>query len=349
MALVGLDGQLVRVNKSFCEILGYTETRLLQKKFQEITHPDDLAADLVLLEELIAGTRRYYQLEKRYIHRDGHSVWIRLTASLARDAQGKPLHAIAQVEDIADRRRLEATLANARDQAIEDSRSKTDFLATIIHQIRAPANDLVGTVARLRNRLVGPEQLEFVNALETSGESFLKVLSNILDYWNLEFNRVEFEHVAFNLRDCVNGALAKHESVAHEKRLKLEATIASSAPTLVAGDAKRLGQIISSLLVAAIKFTDSGDVRLTLTAEPLDAETRRQRLKFSVRDTGSGIPANSAYRSGGALELAISKRLTELMGGMLWTESELGRGTTFHFTVAVEPRDSAESARKTPV
>lgn len=344
MALVAVDGQLVRVNQAFCDILGYTKARLLQKKFQEVTHPDDLAADVDLLNELIAAKREFYQLEKRYLHRDGHSVWIRLTASLVRDGRGQPLYAIAQVEDIAERRRLEATLANSRDQAIEDSRSKTDFLATIVHQIRAPANDLVGTVARLRNRLVVPDQSEFVSALDTSSEAFLRVLSTILEYWELEFNRVELVHEEFNLRHCINDALAKSQNRAQEKRLRLEATIANSAPTLVAGDSKRLGQIIATLLDLAIRFTGAGEVRLTLAAEPLNAATRRQRLKFAVRDTESGTTANSASRSGGAIELAISKRLTELLGGMLWTESELGRGTTFHFTVAIEPRDSGPDA-----
>lgn len=343
MALVGLDGQFTRVNPAFCEIIGYPAGRLLQKKFQEITHPDDLAADIALLDELIAGKRRSYQLEKRYLHRDGHSVWIRLTVSLVRDTDGRPQHAIAQIEDIAERKRLEATLAKARDQALAEARSRTDFLATIIHQIRTPANELVGTVARLRNRLVDPQQLELVNALDTSGDAFLKVLSNILEYWNLEFNTIEFAHEVFNLRECVAGAIEKHAASAQEKRVRLESALAASAPTWVAGDAKRLGQILSSLLESAIRFTDAGEVRLTLAAEPLDAATGRQRLKFAVRDTGSGIAANSAFRSGVAIELAISKRLTELMGGMFWTESELGRGTIFHFTVAVEPRDTHDA------
>ncbi|HUR56174.1 MAG TPA: CHASE domain-containing protein [Opitutaceae bacterium] len=338
MAIIALDGQLLRVNPALCDIVGYPEARLLQKKIQDITHPDDLAAALSLRDELIAGKRRFYQIEKRYLHRDGHGVWVRLTASLVRDAHGEPMHTIVQVEDIGERRRLEATVAGSRDRAIEDSRFKTDFLATIVYQIRAPANELISIATRLRNRLVGPEQADFVAALEASGDAFLKVLSNILDYWNLEFNRVELEHQLFNLRECVNGALESFESEAREKRLKLELAIASGSPVLVAGDARRLRQILASLLGSAIKFTDAGEVRLTLTAEPLDATTGRQRLKFAVRDTGSGIAANAAFHSGGALELAIAKRLTELMGGTLWTESEPGRGTTFHFTVSVEPR-----------
>lgn len=348
MALVGLDGQFTRVNPACCAIVGYPAGRLLQKKFQEITHPDDLAADLQLYEELLAGHRRSYQLEKRYLHRDGHSVWIRLTVSLVRDAAGRPLHAIAQIEDIAERKRLETNLARSRDQALQEARAKSDFLATIIHQIRTPANELVGAVARLRNRLTAPEHLEHVAALDTSGNTFLKVLDNILEYWTLESHTPEFTHDTFDLRACLADTLAKHLPQAQAKRLRLESTLAPAAPTRVAGDARRLAQILSSLLESAIRTTDTGEVRLTLAAEPLDAATGRQRLKFAIRDTSSGIAANSTFRSGGAIELAISKRLTELMGGMFWTESELGRGTTFHFTVAVEPRDTRDLSVEEP-
>lgn len=341
MAIVAMDGQLIRVNRSFCEIVGYPEDKLLRKRFQDITHPEDLAADLALLEELVAGQRQHYQLEKRYIHRDGQSVWVRLTVTLVRDDQGRPLNAIAQLEDIAERKRLEAAAARAREEVTEQARAKTDFLATIVHEVRTPANDLVGALARVRNRAGGPLQPEYLHALEHSGDAFLKVLSNLLEYWDLEFNRVELKRETLDLPACIAAAMARHEGLARQKRLKLETTIAPTAPPLVVSDGARLGQVLDGLLSNAIKFTEAGEIRLTLTAEPIDARTGQQRLKFAVRDTGSGIAANATYRAGGAIELAISTRLTELLGGMLWSESELGRGTTYHFTIPVAPRSRA--------
>lgn len=337
MALVAMDGRLLRVNQAFCDIVGYPEPRLLQLRFQDITHPDDLAADLALLDELVAGKRRSYQLEKRYVHRDGHGVWIRLTVSLVRDAQDRPLHSIAQVEDIGERKRLESTLASARDRAIEDSRLKTDFVANVIHQIRAPANELIGATLRLRNRLVAGEQVELVRALEHSSDAFMKVLNDVLDYWNLEFTRIALEHAPFGLRDCVNGVLNSFAAQAKERGVALESFVAQGVPVRVVGDARRLRQIIAGLLGSAIRSADGGEIRLTLTAEPMDASTGRQRLKFAVRDAGSPAATSAAVQAGNAIELAISKRLAELMDGTLWTESEPGRGTTFHFTVAVAP------------
>jgi PAS domain S-box-containing protein len=360
MAIFALDGRWLRVNKSLCEIVGYAEDQLLQKTFQDITHPDDLDTDLALLRELIDGCRRFYQMEKRYFHRDGHIVWIRLTASLVRDSAGTPLHGVAQIEDIMERKQLEKNLALARDQALEASRLKSEFLATMSHEIRTPMNGVIGMTALLRDTPLTATQYDYVRTSESSGNSLLTILNDILDYSKIEAGRIELEVAPFDLRECVNDAFDLFAANARGKNIHLDSTIAAGVPDWVAGDATRLRQILANLLGNAIKFTDAGEVKVSLDAEPPDTTTSHQRLTFAVSDTGIGIPpegmerlfksfsqvdASMTRRFGGTgLGLAISKRLAELMGGTIWVESQPGRGSTFYFTVLVEPRAAPKRA-----
>jgi PAS domain S-box-containing protein len=353
MALVGLDGRFLRVNQSLCEIVGYPEAKLLQKRFQDITHSDDLEADLALLRGLIAGQQRFYQLEKRYIHHDGHTVWVRLTVSLVRDEGGEPLHCIAQVENIAAWKRLEGNLASARDEALEAARIKSEFVATMTDEIRAPINQIMDAAQRLRDAPLNSPGVEAVRAIQTAGEALRTLTGDILDYSQIEASQVSLEIAPFEIRQWMQDTLALFAERARRKGLKLEATVADRVPSHAAADAKRLQQILVNLLGNAIKLTDQGEVRVSLTAEALDATTGRQRLKFAVRDTGAGLPevqivrlfksfspvdASTRKLGGTGLGLAISSRLAELMGGTMWAQSEPGRGSTFHFTVLVEPR-----------
>ncbi len=354
MAIVALDGRWTRVNRSVCEILGYGETELLDKTFQEITHPEDLAADLANVQALLAGTLRYYQMEKRYFHRDGHIVWGRLTVSLVSDNDGRPVHFVSQIEDITEHKRLEENLARARDQALEGSRLKSEFLAMMSHEIRTPMNGVVGMTALLRDTTLTPAQSEFVRTIETSAESLLTIINDILDYSKIEAGRIELEVVPFDLRQCILDALDLFTARALEKKIELIYSIGADVPTHVLGDVTRLRQILVNLLGNALKFTAKGQVSVTTVLAPEPGDGARQRLKFTITDTGIGIPADRMDRlfksfsqvdasttrrfGGTGLGLAISQRLAELMGGTIRAESRGGEGSSFHFTVLVEPQ-----------
>jgi two-component system, sensor histidine kinase and response regulator len=349
MALVALDGRWIRVNKALCDIVGYTEVGLLQKTFQDITHPEDLAADLALVRELLAGERRAYQMEKRYFHCDGHTVWIRLTVSLVRDPAGAPVHFVSQIEDITERKHLEVSLAQARDQALEASRLKSEFLATMSHEIRTPMNGVIGMTALLRDTPLTETQSDYVRTIESSGESLLTIINDILDYSKIEAGRIDLEVTSFDLRQLIEDALDLFGAAAREKNIELVYLLGAGVPTHVAGDATRLRQVLVNLLSNALKFTERGEIVVTVDATPSGA---KHVLRFAVKDTGIGISptgmerlfksfsqvdASTTRRFGGTgLGLAISRRLAELMGGTMWAESIEREGSTFHFTVVVE-------------
>jgi PAS domain S-box-containing protein len=345
MSLVGLDGTWLRVNRALCEIVGYSEAELLGKSFQEITHPADLATDLSHVQELIDGRRRFYQMEKRYIHREGQVVWIRLTASVVRNAAGAPLHFVSQTEDITERKRLEEDLARARDEAVAASRFKSEFLATMSHEIRTPMNGIIGMSGLLLDTPLDAEQKEMSRVIQVSAESLLGLINDILDVSKIEAGKLRLSPGEFELREVVDGALALLSPQAQAKGLELTCDFDPRLTAPFYGDAGRIRQVIVNLAGNAIKFTDTGCVAVTATCGR-EAGARRT-FRLAVRDTGIGIPAkehsrlfeaftqvdaSSTRRFGGTgLGLAICRQLVALMGGEIGFDSEPGRGSTFWF------------------
>ena len=359
MALVGLDGSWLRVNRALCDIVGYPEAELLKKNFQEITHPDDLAADLSHVRDLIDGRRRFYQMEKRYLHREGRVVWIRLTASLVRDAAGAPLHFVSQVEDITERKRLEGDLARARDEAIAASRFKSEFLATMSHEIRTPMNGIIGMSGLMMDTALDPEQKEMTRVIRVSAESLLHIINDILDVSKIEAGKLRLLPANFELREVLDEAIALLAPQAHAKHLELMCDFDGRLAAPFYGDAGRIRQVIVNLVGNAIKFTEAGQVAVSVRC-PREAGSLRT-VRVAVRDTGIGIAAkehgrlfeaftqvdaSSTRRFGGTgLGLAICRQLVALMAGRIGFESEPGRGSTFWFELdlpAAQPAPAEE-------
>ncbi|QEH31595.1 Signal transduction histidine-protein kinase BarA [Aquisphaera giovannonii] len=345
MALVAADGRFLRVNGSLCEIVGYDEAELLGRTFQDITHPDDLDADLEHVRRIVADEIRSYHLEKRYIRKDGQVVWVRLSVSLVRGGAGLPLHFVAQIEDITDRKRADEALRRARDEAMQATRAKGDFLANMSHEIRTPMNGVIGMAELLLDTQLDDLQRGYAQTIRSSGEALLTVINDILDFSKIEAGKMTLEPADFDLVTLMEEVADLLAPGAHRKGLEIHCRVAPDVPGRLTGDPVRIRQVLTNLAGNAVKFTERGAV--CLEASVAGRDRGGVTIRVQVRDTGIGIPAGrhsdifesftqidggSSRRHGGTgLGLAICRRLIDLMGGRIGVESRPDAGSTFWF------------------
>jgi PAS domain S-box-containing protein len=357
VALVAVDLRLLRVNPSLCRLTGYTADELLARTFLQLCSPEDPHPVEGSLQRLIAGESGL-GMETRLLRADGTVVWVGLDASAVRDERGRAVHLVMHILDITARHAAQAAMSTAnqqavlaRDAAVAATKAKSAFLATMSHEIRTPMNAVIGMTGLLLDTDLDATQRDFVETVRTSGDSLLTVINDILDFSKIESGQLDLEVAAFELRDCVESALGVVAINADAKALEMVADLDSSCPDLVVGDATRLRQVMVNLVGNAVKFTQDGEVVVTVHAREQESEDGAIELTVAVRDTGIGIPAERMDRlfesfsqvdssttrkyGGTGLGLVISRRLVEAMGGQLDVVSEPDVGSTFTFTTRV--------------
>ena len=319
-------------------------------------HPEDRQRVMAAYEESCRGGRAFNE-EYRIARQDGTFIFWSDRGRPIYDLKGQVTKFIGACTDITDRRQKEEELRRARDEAESANHAKSQFLANMSHEIRTPMNGIIGMTELALDTEMSGEQRGLLSTVKESADTLLALINEILDFSKIEAGKLELEPVPFSLRHVIEDALLPLALRAHQKNLELACQLGPDLPDALIGDAGRLRQILINLVGNAIKFTHSGEVVVRAFAENVSGEAAQVRL--SVEDTGIGIPREkqemifeaftqadgSTTRSygGTGLGLAISSQLVSLMGGELSVESEVGKGSRFHFSVKL-PRQQNEIA-----
>jgi PAS domain S-box-containing protein len=351
---VDRDWNITFSNREFERVTGRTREELLGRSLWEL-FPDVPGSQIgEMYRKAMAGqTPQFFEAYYERL-----AMWTDVRAYPTPDGL------TVYFQDVTAAKRAQVELVHAKEAAEAATQARSQFLANMSHEIRTPMNGVIGMTGLLLDSPLNERQREYVETIRTSGDALLTIINDILDFSKIESGKLDLEQQPFELRDCVEAALDLLAPKAADKGLDIAAAIEQDVPPVVLGDVTRLRQILVNLLSNAVKFTERGEVvvSVTMNAERKAANDSRSvdapaapgasRIVFSVRDTGIGIPEDKMDRlfqafsqvdasttrhyGGTGLGLAISRRLVELMGGELWVESEVGRGTTFHFTVELE-------------
>lgn len=360
----------------FKKLLGY-EDHEIENVFASLTsrlHPDDKHGVAAAVEAHLAK-KTPYDVEYRLCTKTGQYRWFRARGQAVWNDQALPVRMAGSITDITEKKTAEQALADAaaelagrnaelqqaRDRALAATQAKTEFLASMSHEIRTPMNAIIGMADLLQETALSQVQQEYVARFSRAASGLLDLINDILDLSKIETGHVELESIPFDLHDLVDRTAEAMAVRAQAKKIELIAFVHPEVPTSVLGDPTRLRQVLVNLVGNAVKFTEHGEVLLRV--EPAGDQSTPGALRFSISDTGIGIPGDkisSIFESfsqvdssttrkygGTGLGLSISKRIVGLMGGHIEVESVLGQGSTFSFVLRLEKAPTLEAGPAT--
>jgi PAS domain S-box-containing protein len=338
------------------DMLGYgaDEFHVGVRELQEHVHPDDRSRISAAFLELVRHNVNY-DVEYRLRRKSGAYLWVHSRAIVEFGRDGRATRLSGSIQDITEARAAREQLLTATASAKSANEAKSAFLATMSHEIRTPMNGVIGMTGLLLDTPLDRIQREYANTIRSSADSLLHVINDILDFSKIEAGRLDIDVTDMDLRANIDEVCGMMALQAASKRVELIVDMRAEVPELVRGDAQRIRQCLLNLLSNAVKFTPSGEVIVEVCV--LAQQPNRTLVQFSVRDTGIGLTeeqmqslfnpfvqadsSTTRQYGGTGLGLSIVKQLAELMGGHVGVESELGRGTTFWFTLPLEPLDPA--------
>jgi two-component system sensor histidine kinase/response regulator len=349
-----LDGIVVSWNKAAEVMYGYSAEEMIGKSAFPLCPPERAGE----IEGTLAKLRRQEKVNPYVTVRmtkDHRRIDVSVRASLVKDASGGVTGAAVIARDITEQKKVQEALEFA-------SGIKQQFLDNMNHEIRTPLNGILGMTEFVLDSELTTEQRENLSLVKVSAESLLAAIDDILDFSQLEAGKLELEYIPFDFRESLGETMKMLGFRAQNKGLELVYEVDPAVPSELVGDPGRIRRIIYNLVGNAVKFTEAGEILLTV--RPGSRNSDNIRLLFSVKDTGIGIPpeqrqnifqpfsqadTSSTRKYGGTgLGLPIVSSLVELMQGKVWYESELGKGSTFYFTVALKTHEKV-AGKNTPL
>jgi len=342
-----IDDELRRidVNDAYCRLLGKPKSEIIGKTNHELFCPQ-CAASFAANDLDALNSEGVHTAEESCLSSDG-ARHVLLTKRIRLSSPGGESILIGAARDITERKSLEDSLKDAKEAAEAANKAKSNFLANVTHEIRTPMTGIVGIAGMLLDTKLDASQRSSIESIISAGETLLHTIRDILDFSRIEAGKFQLTMEPVDLRDAIMKTVRIVSVKAQEKALDFSCDFATDAPEEVVTDQIRLVQILNNLLGNAVKFTDSGSVRLSV--RPIERDAASCVVEFAVSDTGIGIAKDdlskifnkftqlddsSKRRYGGSgLGLAIAKEFVALFKGRIWVESEPGRGSTFHFTI----------------